>query len=310
MRVHFTPVTVFFWLLLLAVTIVHVFFYQRFGQDHKLEIFGIEIGIVLAIFGLMGTESLQWWCHRLFGVRFGDFRNYIRASVFGVGGAGKSSLINSAFMNQALDIRRTKRPEFYRFVWRANGEKYNFLVVDYPGRRHRVLRELIQKLGAIGEDLNAIIMVLSFFPAQESSNDSGDWVLNIPEDAEQRKKAMEEHVAFQFRIMNPIIQDELLHYSSELHSIFVIYNQINLLDDADKQKAIQYSRKCFEKLIAEFKLVAEEKKNVKEVDFIEVFLDAKNGLEYLGDSGQLKQITLLSQLSNRHRERHASGSRI
>ena len=99
MRVHFTPVTVFFWLLLLAVTIVHVFFYQRFGQDHKLEIFGIEIGIVLAIFGLMGTESLQWWCHRLFGVRFGDFRNYIRASVFGVGGAGKSSLINSAFMN-------------------------------------------------------------------------------------------------------------------------------------------------------------------------------------------------------------------
>ena len=178
----------------------------------------------------VGRDAMFRFIEIQLGVRFFDANNIrIRVAVYGVGGAGKSTLLAALFRNDRRTQALTEGLH-ESLAWSTyKGRRKEIVLIDYEGQKEAILRDRLRELAVNEEPVHVVMFVVSFFGVDKNSGR-----VLVPEGIEERLVEIKDHVKLQMEEIAPPIIREIFRSCSALHSVFLVINQIDLIERGEE----------------------------------------------------------------------------
>jgi GTPase SAR1 family protein len=221
----------------------------------------------------------------------------IRVVVIGMGGTGKTTLIRKHFMHNSAKPAQTEDIYTDSVTVTYNKKNYEISITDYEGQRERLIRDELRRAYEDRESIHAILFVLSFYPVDDESNQ-----LIIPDELQERRREINNHVQQQVQTFNLPILNDIITYSRNLHTVFVLLNQMDILYHRNVSQKTHFAKQSFQQLISTLSDMIEGH-NQTGIQFSVLPISAQNNIE-IDDENRLVGLRLMERILEKHGRVH------
>jgi GTPase SAR1 family protein len=250
---------------------------------------GIKGYVVLILVSVILAIVWQTYFHR-------KLTQKIRVVIIGMGGTGKTTLIRKHFMHNSEEPPPTEDIHTESVTVTYNRKNYEISITDYEGQREKLIRDELRDAYEAQESIHVILFILSFYPVGAENS------LIILDESRERRREIQNHVLKQVDIFNIPVINDIITYSKDLHSVYVLLNQMDALYHNDLSQKTYFARQSFQKFIENISHVMEQH-NQNQIEFSILPISAKDNTE-INDNNRIIGLGLIERILGKHNRKY------
>lgn len=166
----------------------------------------------------------------------------ITFAAYGIGGAGKTSLINQLLHNTDGTAKRTKRIVIKSSPFVKDEKTFYIRTIDIAGQNEGDFRVNYLMRGG-RKKIDAYVLVFSFFPVRDEDPFSTD--LYIPQQIDEKKTVIRGLAIKQTKHFNEAVIKDLMEGANDLSRIYIVVNQMDLLFQNSLRERLEFAKSLF-----------------------------------------------------------------
>lgn len=263
---------------------------SSFFSDPFIIAVTIILGLILGIAGLLGISYIL----PFLGIVIKTKSSPIRIAVYGLGGVGKTTLLDSMVHGKKERRLRTETIEILKHSRMYHNKTFDIETIDCVGQEEDQFRvDLIEHLKKTKEEVQVLIIMLSFYPIK--GRDIKDTELLIPSDENKRNRVINEHCKKQIDHFNQAICQDLICRLYGLRRIYLVFNHMDILFHETFEEKIRFAEKKFSNVTSLIESIIKE--NELKMGFNYYFVSALRGIEITKDDNpQPSSISILEDI--------------
>lgn len=237
---------------------------------------------LLGLFAIFRFETIQVVLQRLTGIQIGKAKHFIQIILCAAGGTGKTAFIQRVFQHVSNIPPRTRVPRLHVIKLTYRNTLYTIHLFDYDGELPTTLLSKVRWLYVRKQPVDYIFFMVSFYPVPEVSGQTPaapPAEPEVPATPEGRRAKIKEMVEAHGDLLSAPMLQELFTHTPKLRKIFLLVNQIDLLNPSGGASAEQRAERYFEKIFDRIKTYA-FKQYADRVPVVRLLISARQGLEF------------------------------